>query len=76
MQAGNGDHVGKGLSGSGFLSDDDHKKLGYEYTIDLHLDGIGALSPEVPQRKDLFDLLEQQLDHPSVFVNGRYLAGR
>ena len=67
--------LAKGLFRSGFFSDNDHQKLGYEYAIDLHFDGVGTLSPEVSQRKILFDLFEQQLDHPPVFIDNGYLGG-
>ncbi|HEY6902033.1 MAG TPA: hypothetical protein VI233_15360 [Puia sp.] len=32
----------EGFFSGGFFADDDHQYLGYEYAIDLHLDGIGA----------------------------------
>ena len=76
MQPDNGNHVGKRLFGGSFLPDDDHQQLGNKYTIDLHFDGIGAFAPKVAQREVLLDLFEQQLDHPSVFVDGGDLISR
>ena len=76
MQPDHRDHVGKGFPGSGLLSDYHHQQLGDQHTVHLHFDGIAAVAPKVAQWKILLYLLEQQLNHPAVLINGGDLRGR
>ena len=46
------------------------KEVCYKSDPYLYLDGVGALSIEVFQREVLFHLLEEQLNFPSLMVNG------
>ena len=73
VQSDHCDHVGERLPRLRLFPDHHYQQLGHQYAVDLHLDSIGALSPEVPQREVLLYLFEQAFDHPTVFVYDRYL---
>ncbi len=47
---------------------DHHEQIFYQCVPNLYLDGVGALTVEIPERETLSQLLENQLNLPSFAV--------
>ena len=58
-----------------FFLDDHHEYLCDEGAIDLDADGVLTFAPEVVQWKVLFDLFEEQFNHPPMLVDESHLDG-